>query len=87
MYDAEGKPSSAIETWQRALTLNPSPQQRIRLRLTLGEKLLVQDREAEAVENYKRLLAEAPDYPGRPDIEEKIKLLGPKASGANAPAQ
>ena len=52
LYDAHGKPSSAIETWQNALKLNPSPEQRIRLRLTLGEKLQAQGRDAEAVENY-----------------------------------
>ena len=47
----QGKPSSAIFTWQRALKLNPSPEQRIRLRLTLGEELQAPGRDAEAVED------------------------------------
>jgi uncharacterized protein (TIGR03790 family) len=75
LYDAAGKPSSAIAAWQNALKLNPSPQQRIRLRLTLGEKLAAQDSDAEAVKNYQALLAEAPDYPGKNDIEEIIQSL------------
>jgi uncharacterized protein (TIGR03790 family) len=78
LYDAAGKPSSAIAAWQSALKLNPSPQQRIRLRLTLGEKLAAQNRDAEAVTNYLALLAEAPDYPGKSGIEEKIQSLRQK---------
>ena len=70
LYDAQGKPSSAIETYQIALKLNPSPEQRIRLRLTLGDKLQAEGRETEAVENYQQLLAESPDYPGREFISQ-----------------
>jgi uncharacterized protein (TIGR03790 family) len=87
LYDAQGKPSSAILTFQSALKLNPSPEQRIRLRLALGEKLLAQNRTDEAVENYKNLLAESPDYPGRNSISEKLAALAQKNSGTNAPAK
>ena len=82
LYSALGKPSSAIGAWQAALKLNPSPQQKIRLRLTLGEKLTAQGRPAEALENYRQLLAEAPEYPGKNVIEEKIKSLEPKPAAA-----
>jgi uncharacterized protein (TIGR03790 family) len=75
LYEASGKPGSAIAAWQTALQLNPMPQQRLRLRLTLGEKLAAQGRMAEALENYRALIAEAPDYPGRKDIDEKLKGL------------
>jgi uncharacterized protein (TIGR03790 family) len=85
IYDELGKPSSAIETWQKALKLNPSPQQRIRIRRILEEKLLADGRKAEAVENDKSLLAEAPDYPGKAQIEEKIKALERADPGANPP--
>ena len=87
LYVAQGKPSSAIETFQRALTLNPSPEQRIRIRLTLGEKLLAQNREADALENYKQLLKESPDYPGKSLVEEKLTALEQKFAGTNAPAK
>ena len=75
LYEASGKPGSAILEWQNALKLKPSPQQRLRLRLTLGEKLAAQNRLAEAMENYRALVAEAPDYPGRKDIDEKLQVL------------
>ena len=80
--DDLGKPSSAIEYWQNALKLKPSPQQRIRIRLALGEKLLEQARKAEAADNYKQLLAEAPDYPGKSQIEDKLKALEGDEAGA-----
>jgi uncharacterized protein (TIGR03790 family) len=86
-YQMQGKPSSAIETFQRALTLNPSPEQRIRIRLTLGEKLLAQNRDADAIENYKQLLKESPDYPGKPSVEAKLAALEQKLAGTNAPAK
>ncbi len=78
LYEAAGKPSSAIAAWQTALQLKPSPQQRIRLRLTLGEKLAAQGRVAEAMANYRALIAEAPDYPGREDLDDRLKALEPK---------
>jgi uncharacterized protein (TIGR03790 family) len=87
LYDVLGKPSSAINTWQAALKLDPSPQQRIRLRRLLGEKLLAQGREADAVDNYQQLLAEAPDYPGKPQIVEQLLALEQKNSGTNSPAK
>ena len=86
LYQNQGKPSSAIETYQRSLTLDPSPEQRIRVRLTLGEKLLAQNREAEAVENYRQLLKESPDYPGKPAIEAKLAALEQKPTATNNPA-
>lgn len=85
LYDAAGKPISAIETWQNALTLNPSPQQRLRIRLTLGEKLIAQDRLAEARENYRELLKEMPEYPGKSAIEDKIQSLEQKLSTTKKP--
>ena len=75
LQDWLGKPSSAIDAWQNALKLDPSPQQRIRIRLVLGEKLLAQGRKTEAMANDQKLLAEAPDYPGKARIEEEIKTL------------
>jgi uncharacterized protein (TIGR03790 family) len=85
LYEAAGKPSSAIEAWQNALKLNPSPQQKIRLRLTLGESLAAQGRHAEAMENYRALIAEAPDYPGRNAIDDKLKDLEQKVATAKKP--
>jgi uncharacterized protein (TIGR03790 family) len=86
LYEMQGKPSQAIETYQLALTRNPSPEQRIRIRLTLGEKLLAQNREADALEKYKQLLKESPDYPGKASVEARLAVLEQKLAGTNAPA-
>lgn len=80
IYSELGKPSSAISAYERALTLNPSPQQRIRLRLTLGEKLIAAKRDDEARTNYQKLLQESPDYPDAVGIG--LKLAGLPASSA-----
>jgi uncharacterized protein (TIGR03790 family) len=87
LYTAQGKPSSAIDTYQRAVKLNPSPQQRIRLRLTLGEKFLAQNRTGEAIDDYKKLLEESPAYPGKDSILEKLILLEQKIVSTNALAK
>ncbi|MFZ0827899.1 MAG: TIGR03790 family protein [Verrucomicrobiia bacterium] len=86
-YELLGKPSSAIETYQLALTRHPSPEQRIRIRLTLGDKLAAQSREAEAMENYKLLLQEAPDYPGRTAVEARLNALEQKFINTNNPTK
>ena len=78
LYAGLGKPSSAVHGYQQALALGPSPQQRLRLRLTLGEKLAGLDRLDEAYEDYQKLLAEAPDYPDKPAIYRRLLPLARK---------
>ncbi len=78
LYEREGKPSSAIDTYENILKLNPSPAQRIRIRLTLGAKLEQQDRDQEAYDNYHMLLQESSDYPGRISIYQKLLSLARK---------
>jgi len=78
LYAAQGKPSSAIYTYRQALQLDPSPQQRIRLLLTLGEKLLAQEHTQEAYEEYQKLLHEFPDYPDKLVICMKLLHLANK---------
>jgi len=85
IYEMQGRPLSAIDAYERALTLNPSPEQRIRLRLTLGEKLQAQNLTAAARRDYQKLLEESPDYPGKAAIEEKMKALRQKPASTNAP--
>lgn len=78
LYEKEGKPSSAIDLCQRALNLNPSPEQRIRLRLTLGNRLQQQGRDQDAYADYQKLLQESPDYPGKVSIYQKLLALARK---------
>ncbi|MDW8308707.1 MAG: TIGR03790 family protein, partial [Verrucomicrobiales bacterium] len=87
LYAAQGKPSSAVFTWQQALKLNPSPQQRLRLRLALAEKLAALNRDEELYENYQRLLEETPGYPDTPAIARKLLTLAEKLGRAEDAAK
>jgi uncharacterized protein (TIGR03790 family) len=78
LYSAQGKPSSAIFEYTRALGLDPSPEQRLRLRLTLGERLLALDRAPEAYADYQNLLKELPAYPDRLTIYKQLLSLAQK---------
>jgi uncharacterized protein (TIGR03790 family) len=78
LYVAQGKPSSAVHEYTRALQLETSPQQRLRLRLTLGEKLAALDRAPEAYAEYQALLKERPQYPDKLGIYKKLLPLAQK---------
>jgi uncharacterized protein (TIGR03790 family) len=78
LYIAQGKPSSAVHAYLQALGLAPSPRQRLRLRLTLGERLTALEREPEAYENYQKLLEETPDYPDKLGLYHKLLTLAQK---------
>jgi uncharacterized protein (TIGR03790 family) len=84
LYAALGKPLSAVHAYEQALALNPSPQQRLRLRLALGEKLAALNRDElananqKAYEDYQKLLQEAPDYPDKPAIYRRLLPLAQK---------
>lgn len=75
LYQAQGKPSSAVHEWQQALTLDPSPEQRIRLLLTLGERLSLLQRDAEAYDAYADLLKEFPNYPDKGTVYKRLLPL------------
>ncbi len=74
----QGKPSSAVQAWQQALKLGPSPQQRVRLLLKLGERLAATDRALEAFDVLERLLRECPDYPDKVAVYQKLLPLAEK---------
>jgi tetratricopeptide (TPR) repeat protein len=75
LYAAQGKPASAIQAAQSALKLNPSLEQKIRLRLTLGDWLTAQHQTEEAYANYQALAQESPDYPDKLAILRKLLPL------------
>jgi uncharacterized protein (TIGR03790 family) len=82
LCDAQGKPESAVEFYQRAFKLNPSPQQKIRIYLALAQESISQNDTSSAIVYYKQLLAEFPAYPGKDSISGKIAALQPKTAGA-----
>ncbi|MCX7723356.1 MAG: TIGR03790 family protein [Verrucomicrobiae bacterium] len=78
LYLAQGKPNAAIDAYRKALALNPSPQQRVRLLLNLAEQLLRLNRENEAYEVYKQFLHQCPNYADRLSIFQKLVALARK---------
>jgi uncharacterized protein (TIGR03790 family) len=78
LYAAQGKPSSSVHEYLQALKLDPSPQQRVRIRLALGEKLAALDRLPEAYEDYRQLIEEFPQYPDKLAIYKKLLPLAQK---------
>jgi uncharacterized protein (TIGR03790 family) len=77
-YEAQGKPSSAAQAYGDALKLDASPEQRIRLRLTLGERLVALGRDAEAYDDYQQLLEHRPEYPDKTGLYTKLLTLAQK---------
>jgi len=78
LYSEQGKPASSVHAYEEALNLNPSPQQRIRVTLELGEKLRALNKEEEAYDFYVALLKDCPDYPNKRDIVQKLLPLARK---------
>jgi len=70
-YTGLGKPSSALDTYQKALKLNPSPQQRVRLRLIVADKLIALKRSKDAIDQLRKLYQETPDYPARFTLQKR----------------
>lgn len=85
LYAAQGKPASTIATYERALKLDPTPQQRVRLRLTLADKLNAARRPADARQQYEQLLEEYRDYPDAAGIRQKISALTPPPAKSATP--
>jgi uncharacterized protein (TIGR03790 family) len=86
LYAALGKPMSSVRNLEAALQRHPSPQQRIRIRLELGDRLPAIERDADAVGNYRKLLEENPDYAGKKTINDKIAELTAKLNSVNSAA-
>ncbi len=78
LYAAQGKPFSAADAGAKALKLNPSPQQQLRLLLTMISRLTALDRDAEAYEECQELLKQFPDYPDRITLFRKLVALAQK---------
>ncbi len=72
---AVGKPSSAIYAYEKALTLDGTPQQRLRLMLKLAGRHIAQKQPDTAVATYRNLLREFPNYPGKTEIDAEIAKL------------
>jgi len=75
LYWGSRKLSDAIDTYADALKLDPSPQQRIRLMLTLAAKREALGPPDTAFELYQKFLKEYPNYPDQLLIYQKLLPL------------
>ena len=69
---AAGKPASAIDFYQKALQLDPSPQQRIRIHLTLADKFTAQGDKKKTYSELWKIIDENPDDPAKFDIVKRL---------------
>jgi tetratricopeptide (TPR) repeat protein len=68
---ARGKLLDAVEPYEHALKLNPTPQQRLRIALVLAPMKNNLGRGREAYEIYQGLIRDYPDYPDLRRIYER----------------
>jgi uncharacterized protein (TIGR03790 family) len=78
LYILEGKPSSAVATYEEALKRGPSPQQKLRLLLTLGDKQTTAGRDEDALKSYRQIVRAFPDYPDKIGVYGKLLTLARK---------
>jgi uncharacterized protein (TIGR03790 family) len=75
LYDSLGKTQAAISAWRRALKLDPTPQQTVRLTLALGAKLTAANKQGDALKLYASFLNKSPDYPGAIELYRKMETI------------
>ena len=70
--------SAAVEAYTAAVKMDPSPRQKLRLLLTVGELQGVLGREKEAFDAFLQLVTEMPDYPDVTSVYQKLAGLARK---------
>ena len=75
VFYSQGRLADAIAAYTDAVKLPMSPQQRIRVMLTLARTLALYAREEEALDRYGQLLKEFPDYPGALEVYQRMLPL------------
>ena len=83
MYWGKKKLSDALELYDRALRLDPSPLQKIRLTLNLAHRRTYFGDNEGAYKLYEQFLKDAPDYPDARAICEKLHGLAQKLGRAD----
>jgi tetratricopeptide (TPR) repeat protein len=78
LHLSEKRLSAAAEAYSTAVKLSPSPQQKIRLLLAMGELQTLLGREQDAFNTYKQLVTDAPDYPNASMVYLQLAALARK---------
>lgn len=73
MLRGKARLSEAVEPYLKALRLEPTPLQRLRLTLSAGSLLTLSGRPQEAVELYEGILRDYPTYPGKAELYKKLE--------------
>jgi uncharacterized protein (TIGR03790 family) len=74
----EGLSESSIKALRQALQFDPTPQQRVRLTLTLSDRLVAAGRESEALALCEEFLKQSPDYPDAIGLYTKMEAMATK---------
>ena len=78
LYSQAGKAEDSVKALQQVFKLNPTPQQRVRVTLTLGVRLVALGRNQEAYDLYRQFLKQSPDYPDQLNIYRHLRSLAGK---------
>lgn len=77
-YEQIGKKESSARATERALELNPSPKQRVRLTFSLADKLAALGKEEESFKVCQKFYQETPGYPDRLGLCKKLEGMAEK---------
>lgn len=80
LYQLEGQDELSTKSLRRALQLDPTPQQRVRLTLNLGDRLIAAGHEDEALALYDEFLKKCPDYPNAIVLYSNMETLATRLS-------
>lgn len=78
LFWAKKQLTDALDTYEQALKLNPSPQQKLRLLLTLGQRRAITGPELSALNHYQQVLREYPEYPDTLKVCQQLLPLARK---------
>jgi uncharacterized protein (TIGR03790 family) len=78
LYFQTGRVDASIRALQQVLKLNPTPEQRVRVTLALGVRLMGMHRDQEAYDVYRQFLKQSPDFPEPVIIYRHLRDLAEK---------
>jgi uncharacterized protein (TIGR03790 family) len=78
LFWAKKQLTDALDTYEQALKLNPSPQQKLRLLLMLGQRRAITGPELSALNHYQQVLREFPEYPDTLKVCQQLLPLAQK---------
>ena len=78
LYAQAGRAAECANALQQVLKLNPSPQQRVRVTLTLGVRLTALGRTQQAYDLFRQFLKQSQDYPDQLNVYRHLRDLATK---------